>query len=482
MNKVENNIIFETPHQQNIEGIFIQLKENTQKMKNTNAKQRIQKLKKIEEYILQNREEIQKAVYADFKKNPTEADTTEIISTLGLLRHAKRNLKQWMKPRRVGTPLNMFGSSSQILPEPKGVCLIIAPWNYPFYLAIAPLIYAIAAGNTVMIKPSEISHNTSAYIQKMMDELFPANEVKVVQGGVDVSTTLLKLKFNHIFFTGSPQVGKIVMRAAVDNLTSVTLELGGKSPAVICEDADLKDATDKLTWGKFINAGQTCIAPDYALVPKSRKDEFVEQMSNTINEFYSPNGEVVSVSEDFCRIINHSHYHRLKSIIDDAAEKGATVIMNGEMDESTKFIPPTIVTNVTNDMRIMQEEIFGPILAVMDYEEINQALEVIEEKEKPLALYVFGKKKKYIKNVIHNTTAGGTCINDTILHINNPELPFGGVNNSGIGKSHGKFGFDGFSNQRAVLKNRIGMTVVKTIYPPYGNLSKKLTDFIIKYF
>ncbi|WP_044206124.1 aldehyde dehydrogenase family protein [Flammeovirga sp. OC4] len=477
-----DTIIDLSPSELKIEDIFIQLRNNAKSIKDTNAKERIQKLEKIEQYILKYREDIQKAVYNDFRKSPTEADTTEILSTLGLLRHAKRNLRKWMKPRKVGSPLNMLGTSSYILPEPKGVCLIIAPWNYPFYLAITPLVYAIAAGNTVMIKPSEISNHTAAFIQTMMDNLFPPEEVKVVQGGVDVSTALLKLKFNHIFFTGSPQVGKIVMRAAVEHLTSVTLELGGKSPAVICEDADLKDTTDKMTWGKFINAGQTCIAPDYVLIPKSRKEEFIEQMSNTINEFYSPNGEVVSVSEDFCRIINHNHFNRLKGIIEDAADKGATIIMNGEMDENTKFIPPTIVTNVTNDMKIMQEEIFGPILPVMEYEQLEEAFNIIEEKEKPLALYIFGKNKKLIKKVLNNTTAGGTCINETILHINNPELPFGGVNNSGIGKSHGKFGFDGFSNQRSVLKNRIGMTTIKTIYPPYGNLAKKLTDFMIKYF
>lgn len=465
-----------------IEDIFIQLKENTKNIKNTSVKQRIQKLSLIEQYILNNREAIHKAIYADLKKNPIETDTTEILSTMGLLRHTKKNLKKWMRPNKVGTPMSMLGTSSKVIYEPKGVCLIMAPWNYPFYLAIGPLIYAIAAGNTIALKPSEISSNTSALIQKMLDEIFPANEVITIQGGVEVSTALLKLKFNHIFFTGSPQVGKIVMKAATEHLSSVTLELGGKSPTVICEDADLKDATDKITWGKFINAGQTCIAPDYALVPKQRLNEFVEQMTNTINEFYSLNGEVISASKDLCRIINNSHFNRIRDLIEEAAEKGATIIMNGEMDEETKFIPPTLVTNVTNDMKIMQEEIFGPVYPIMTYDKLEEAFEIIEEKEKPLALYIFGKKKKLIRKVLENTTAGGTCINETIVHINNPELPFGGVNNSGIGKSHGKYGFIGFSNQRAVLKNRVGMTGIKPVYPPYGKLASKLTDFIIKYF
>lgn len=477
-----NAIVDSSTTSPNIEDLFTDLKNNAKNIKATTFKERLKKLENLEAYILKNRTEIQHAIYADLKKNPIEVDTTEILSTMGLIRHTKKHLKKWMKPQKVNTPMSMLGTSSYILYEPKGVCLIIAPWNYPFYLAIAPLIYAIAAGNTIAIKPSEISVNTSAYIEKMISELYSSNEVKVVLGGVEVSTKLLQQKFNHIFFTGSPQVGKIVMRAAVDNLASVTLELGGKSPTIICEDADLKDATDKITWGKFINAGQTCIAPDYALVPQHRIDEFVEQMTNTINEFYSPNGELIKASEDFCRIINSSHFNRLKSILEDASSKGATIIMNGELDEASKYIPPTLVTNVTNEMRIMQEEIFGPIYPILGYSKLEEAFEIIENKEKPLALYVFGKKKKTLKKVLQNTTAGGTCINDTIIHINNPDLPFGGVNNSGIGKSHGKYGFTGFSNQRAVLKNRVGMTGIKPVYPPYGKLASKLTDFIIKYF
>ncbi|AZQ64179.1 aldehyde dehydrogenase family protein [Flammeovirga pectinis] len=467
---------------QNIEDIFIHLKKNATTIKKTSVKERIKKLEKLEHYILDHRDEIHEAIYKDLKKHPVEVDTSEVLTIVGLIRHTKKHLKSWMKPNKVSTPLSMLGTSSYVLHEPKGVCLIIAPWNYPFYLAISPLIYAIAAGNTVAIKPSELSEHTSLYIQKMISMLYSIDEVVVILGGVDVSTTLLKQKFNHIFFTGSSNVGKVVMKAAVNNLASVTLELGGKSPTVICKDADLKDASDKITWGKFLNAGQTCIAPDYALIHKSVEKEFVEQMTNTINEFYSPNGELIKASPDLCRIINKDHFNRLKGLLEDASEKGATIIMNGEMDEATKYMPPTLVTNVTNDMRLMQEEIFGPIYPIKSYDKIEEAFEIIEEKEKPLALYIFAKKKKTIKKVLQNTTAGGTCINETILHINNPDLPFGGINNSGIGKSHGKYGFVGFSNQRAVLKNRVGLTSVKPVYPPYGKLASKLTDFIIKYF
>ncbi|MBB6463800.1 aldehyde dehydrogenase family protein [Flammeovirga kamogawensis] len=467
---------------QNIEDIFIHLKKNATTIKKTTVKERIKKLEKLEHYILDHREEIHEAIYKDLKKNPVEVDTSEILTIVGLIRHTKKHLKSWMKPNKVSTPLSMLGTSSYVLHEPKGVCLIIAPWNYPFYLAISPLIYAIAAGNTVAIKPSELSEHTSLYIQKMVYSLYSTDEVIVILGGVGVSTTLLKQKFNHIFFTGSSNVGKVVMKAAVNNLASVTLELGGKSPTVICKDADLKDASDKITWGKFLNAGQTCIAPDYALIHKSVEKEFVEQMTNTINEFYSPNGELIKASPDLCRIINKDHFNRLKGLLEDASEKGATIIMNGEMDEASKYMPPTLVTNVTNDMRLMQEEIFGPIYPIKSFDKIEEAFEIIEEKEKPLALYIFAKKKKTIKKVLQNTTAGGTCINETILHINNPDLPFGGINNSGIGKSHGKYGFVGFSNQRAVLKNRVGLTSVKPVYPPYGKLASKLTDFIIKYF
>ncbi|ANQ50507.1 aldehyde dehydrogenase family protein [Flammeovirga sp. MY04] len=479
---MENAIITSDQNIQNIEDIFIHLKKNRQAIKDTTAKVRIKKLKLLEKYILDHRSDIQNAIHKDFNKNPIETDATEILSTLGLLRHARKNLKKWMKPNKVGTPLSMLGTSSKVMYEPKGACLIISPWNYPFYLAMGPLIYAIAAGNTVAIKPSEISSNTSLFIEKMIKDLFPDNEVKVVLGGVETSTKLLELKFDHIFFTGSPQVGKVIMNAASKNLSSVTLELGGKSPTVVLNDADLKDASDKITWGKFINAGQTCIAPDYCLVPKELEAEFVDQMQNTINEFYSPDGEVIELSKDFARIISNKHFIRLQHLINDAAEKGATVMMNGEMHEETRYIPPTLLTNVTDDMLIMQEEIFGPILPIKTYENVDEALEYIASKEKPLALYVFGQKKKDIQYVIHHSTAGGTSINDTVLHINNPELPFGGVNNSGIGKSHGIYGFMGFSNQRAILKNRVGMTGIKPIYPPYGDLATKLLDFIIKKF
>ncbi|OHX67277.1 aldehyde dehydrogenase family protein [Flammeovirga pacifica] len=476
---MENVIITSDQNVQNIEDIFIHLRKNTQAIKDTNAKQRIKKLKSLEKYILDHRSEIQSAIHHDFKKNPTETDATEILSTLGLLRHTKKNLKKWMKPTKVGTPLSMLGTSSKVIEEPKGVCLIISPWNYPFYLAIGPLIYAIAAGNTVALKPSELSSNTSLFIEKMVKELFPPDEINVILGGVETSTKLLEKKFDHIFFTGSPQVGKVIMNAAAKHLTSVTLELGGKSPTVLLNDTDLKDAADKITWGKFINAGQTCIAPDYCLIPKELETQFIDQMQNTINEFYSPDGEIIELSKDFARIISKKHFLRLQHLIHDAAEKGATVMMNGEMHEDSKYIPPTIISNVSDDMLIMQEEIFGPILPIKTYTQIEEALSYISSKEKPLALYIFGQKKKDINHVLKNTTAGGTSINETVIHINNPELPFGGVNNSGIGKSHGIYGFKGFSNQRAILKNRVGMTGIKPVYPPYGNLATKLLDFII---
>ncbi|NLR92791.1 aldehyde dehydrogenase family protein [Flammeovirga agarivorans] len=479
---METEIIQSDYNLKNVEDIFIHLKNNISNTKKTTAKERIKKLSQLEKYILDHRPKIQEAIYKDFKKNPIEVDTTEILSTVGLIRHAKKNLKAWMKPKRVGTPLSMLGTGSKIIYEPKGVVLIISPWNYPFYLAISPLIYAIAAGNTVAIKPSEISSHTSNFLETMIDDLYPDNEVKVVLGGVETSTKLLEQKFNHIFFTGSPQIGKVVMSAAAKHLTSVTLELGGKSPTVIMEDTDLKDAADKITWGKFINVGQTCVAPDYVLIHKNKVQEFVDQMQNTINEFYSPDGEVIKHSKDYCRIISIKHFYRLKEMIEDAAEKGATVIMNGEFDPEERYIPPTLITNVTEEMIVMQEEIFGPILPIKTYSDIQEAYDYINSKEKPLALYAFGNKKKELQKVIKNTSAGGTCINEVIVHINNPDLPFGGVNNSGIGKSHGKFGFIGFSNERAILKNRVGMTGIKPIYPPYGKLASKLTDFIIKNF
>ena len=451
-------------------------------IKSTNYQTRKTKLQKLQNYITDNSNLIQEAIYKDFKKPAAEVDLTEVYSVIANIKHAIQNLRSWMRPKFVSTPLSLFGSTSHIQYEAKGATLIISPWNYPFYLAVSPLIYAIAAGNCAIIKPSEMTPHTSQVIEDMMEALFDQNEVTVIQGGVDVSTELLKLKFDHIFFTGSPAVGKIIMKAAAQHLTSVTLELGGKSPVIVDKSADLKDASEKITWGKFLNNGQTCIAPDYLLVHESQKDALIDLFKEDIQKKYKSEGnQSIEESNSYARIINEKHHQRLSNLISDAVEKGAKVEFGGTLNPKDCYIEPTVISNVNDSMDILQEEIFGPLLPVVTYKSLDEALKYVNEKEKPLALYIFSKSQKQAKSILNKTTAGGTCINDCIIHIGHPDLPFGGVNNSGIGKSHGFYGFTAFSNERSVLKQRVGFTGIKMFYPPYTPKVHSLVKLLIKY-
>ncbi len=463
---------------QSIEQVFELQRKNAQKYKNTTASERIAKLKAIKKLIIKHREGLQEAIYQDFKKSPVDTDLTEILPILSSISHIVSHLSGWMKPKRVATPLTVLGSSSRIMYEPKGVCLIISPWNYPFQLTFDPLIYAIAAGNTAILKPSELTPHTSAFMRKMLSELFAEEEVAVIEGDAVVAQTLLQQPFDHIFFTGSPMLGKVVMRAAAEHLTSVTLELGGKSPAIIDETADLKDAAEKVAWGKFINCGQTCIAPDYLLVHEKVQPEFTRLLQESIQTFY---GAEAGKSKDYARIVNQRHFLRIKTLINNAVENGAKVIFGGEMRESENFISPTLLTHVQDTHSIMQEEIFGPVLPIISIKSMVEATQYIATKPKPLALYFFGQNNQNCDYVLNHTTAGGTCINDTLTHIGNPDLPFGGVNNSGIGKTHGHHGFLAFSNERAVLHQRIGLTTIKLLYPPYTKTKDQILQLFKKF-
>jgi aldehyde dehydrogenase (NAD+) len=471
---IDNSVSLEQIHQ-----VFASQQENTISVRNSTVNERIAKLKSIIKYIDSNTEKIQKAIFSDFKKHPTEVLISEIMIVKGEINHLIKNLAEWAEPQRVSTPMNMFGSSAWVQFESKGNCLIIAPWNYPFNLALKPTVQAIAAGNTVILKPSELTPNTSSLIKEMITELFPENEIAVFEGGTDISTELLALPFNHIFFTGSPNVGKIVMTAAAKNLASVTLELGGKSPIIIDETVNIAKSADKLAWGKLFNNGQTCIAPDYAFVQNNVKDELIKSTILSINKMYNADGQGIEKSESYCRIVNERHFQRVKNLIEDAVEKGAKIVFGGEMNESDRFISPTILENVNDSMKLMQEEIFGPVLPIMGYNEISEVINYVNSKQKPLALYINSKKKAQINYILSNTSAGGTVINDTLMHYGHTELPFGGVNNSGIGKSGGKWGFLEFSNQRAVLNQKFGNN--SFIYPPYTAKIDKLIRFFIKY-
>jgi aldehyde dehydrogenase (NAD+) len=445
----------------------------------TQASERIAKLKKLLDYTNQNLDKIQAALYADFKRHPSETILGEVLGVTGEIKHLIKSLKGWMKPQKVPTPMGMLGTSAYVRFEPKGVCLIISPWNYPFNLAIKPLAQAIAAGNTAILKPSELTPNTSQLIKEMLAELFDEQEVAVFTGDASTSQALLKLPFNHVFFTGSPQVGKVVMKAAAEHLASVTLELGGKSPCVVDETADIKKTAAKIAWGKFLNNGQTCIAPDYLLVHQSVKDQLVSEIKSASEKMYNATGSGIENSDSYCRIVNQRHFQRVKGLIEDALQKGATLSYGGQTNDADNYVSPTLLDNLSPDMRIMQEEIFGPVLPVISYQNPQEVIGLVNGKEKPLALYINSKKDSNIKYFLENTTAGGTVINDSIIHYGHTELPFGGVNNSGIGKSGGLWGFTEFSNQRAVLRQRFGD--FSMVYPPYTDKVQKMIKLLMRF-
>ncbi len=445
---------------------------------NTSAKQRKAKLQKLHDAVLMYRTEIKEALFKDYKKHPSEVDLTEIYPVTTELKDAKENLRDWMHEERVKTPMAMLGSSSRVRHEPKGVVLIISPWNFPINLTFGPLVSAVAAGNTVIIKPSEMTPHAARVMKKIISDVFEENEVALIEGGVETSTELLKLPFNHIFFTGAPSIGKIVMKAAAEHLTSVTLELGGKSPTIVDETANVHLAARRVAWGKFINNGQVCIAPDYLFVHESKKAAFVEAFKAQIAAFYTNDA---ASETSYNRIVNKRHFDRVKGYVEDAKSRGAKVEAGGNFNESDEFIAPTLMSNVSMDSTLMTEEIFGPVLPVFGYTDINRVIDEINSREKPLGLYIYSKKKKNIKHIIANTRAGGTCINHNAAHFFNTNLPFGGSNNSGIGKAHGFEGFKSFSNSRGIFNQHVP-NALDLLTPPYTNFKQKIINLTIKWF
>ncbi|HAA10971.1 MAG TPA: aldehyde dehydrogenase family protein [Cytophagales bacterium] len=443
--------------------------------------ERIQTLKKLESWIVNHKEQIREALFSDFKKPHLETDITEILPVLQEVKHVKKSLRKWMRPSRVPTPITMLGSKAEVIYEPKGVTLIIAPWNYPFQLLVGPLISALAAGNTAVLKPSEMTPATARLISNMAREVFDPQEVVVFEGAVEVSEALLALPFDHIFFTGSPAVGKIVMRAAAEHLTSVTLELGGKSPVVLDETTLVKDAAEKLMWGKYLNNGQTCIAPDYALVPEKMVEPLVTAMQDSLKKHLDPEGEGIKNTGNYARIVNDRHYQRLTGALQEAVAAGAKVVVGGETDDQENYLSPTVVVDAPEDISLLNDEIFGPILPIRTYKEIDDAIDYINKKPKPLALYYFGKENQRKRRLLSRTSSGGVVSNDVILHFAHAELPFGGVNNSGIGKAHGKWGFMAFSNEKGTLHQNRNFSMAKMTYPPYSNRLRKMMDTMMKY-
>ena len=425
-------------------------------------------LRRLQEAVKAHEQEIAEALYADLHKSAEESYISETAIVLAEIRDQLRHLERRARSRRVPTPLFLFPSASRIIREPQGVVLVMAPWNYPFQLALDPLVGALAAGNCVALKPSTTSARTCRLIGNILGEIFPPDYVSVFDGDHAQTAELLEYRFDHIFFTGGAAFGRTVMEKAAAHLTPVTLELGGKSPCVVDRTADLDTAARKIAWGKLLNAGQTCIAPDYLLVHRDVKEELLEKFRRYAMHFY---GGDFRRSAAYPRIISDRAFTRLQSYIDTAER----IVWGGEYDASERFIAPTLIDSPDPGSPLMQEEIFGPILPVMTFEDTESAADFINAREKPLALYYFGRKADGLR-LIGRTASGGACINDTIIHIANPRLPFGGTGDSGMGRYHGRFSFDTFSNLRAVAVSR-RRTDLPLRYPPYGRsfgLLKKL--------
>jgi aldehyde dehydrogenase (NAD+) len=464
-----------------IEQIFRKQRANQAAVRRTTAAQRIAKLKRLHAAIVQRVPALREAMFKDFRKSATEVDLTEVFATLVELKDAIRSVRKWMRPRPVTTPVQLVGTRSAVHYEPKGVVLIIGAWNYPFNLVITPLVAAIAAGNCAIVKPSELSPATSAVIAELIASVFDESEVAFVEGGPAETQRLLVLPFDHFFFTGSTRVGRIVAEAAARHLASTTLELGGKSPAVVDDSADLSAAAKRIVWGKFVNNGQTCIAPDYVLVSEQRRSELVAELCRAIADMYGETENDRRRSPDLCRVINARNFDRLTKLLGDTVARGACVEIGGATDAAERYIAPTVLTGVTADSPIMAEEIFGPILPVLTYRSFDEVAPFISARDKPLALYVFCNDRRRVDAIIDGTTAGGTCVNNALLHFGNPYLPFGGIGPSGSGNYHGFYGFKAFSHERAVLRQgRFSMGHM--IYPPYTSRVRRMVKWLFKLF
>lgn len=444
------------------------------------VKLRIDKLVKLKQAILAHKKELCAAMYQDFRKNEKEVEITEIIPTIIELQHTIAHLRTWTKDVCVGTPLPLFGTSSVVHYEPKGQVLILAPWNYPFLLLIGPMIAAIAAGNCVMARASEKVPHTARFIKNLIASLFAEQEIYIAQGGVAVAEALLSQPFEHFFFTGSPAIGKKVMQAAASHLASVTLELGGKSPTIVDESADINQAAERICWGKFINAGQTCLAPDYVWVHESVATAFYEAIKKTTTRIYGATEEQQRSNQDYCRIVDQAAWNRLDATLKKSIAQGASVLIGGHSNAHERFIAPTVLTQIQPDFAAMQGEIFGPILPIMTYRSLDEVIHFIKQRPKPLALYLFSRNQSHIEKVIQSTSSGGVCINNVVIQLTNPDLPFGGVGESGMGSYHGFYGFKTFSHERAIMKQTLGNTV-KLLYPPYQKRVQKMIEWLYRY-
>lgn len=433
--------------------------------------ERLHKLKQLRSVILKRKDEICASINEDFRKPPLETLVTEVYPVISELNFFLKHLKSWLTPERVGSPFAMRGSRSKVVLRPKGQVLIISPWNYPFNLCLTPLIDALAAGNVCVLKPSEYTPATNAVIKTILSEVFSKDQVAVIEGDKEIAQELLSLEFHHLFFTGSTQVGKLVMQAAAKHLSSVTLELGGKSPAVIGASADIKNSALKVAWGKFLNGGQTCVAPDFALVHESIASEFKAELIGAIQQLYPDKDPI-----DLASMIHQAHAQRLADMIE--FDRSA-VLFGGDINVDACRISPTLLHNVGDEHPCMQEEIFGPVLPVLEYSDESRRDAILAKHPRPLAMYIFSENKIEIEQILASHLCGGVAINDTVVHLANHELPFGGINSSGIGHYHGRHGLLEFSHHQAVFERTLDLGA-SALYPPYHDSKKKKLDWAMK--
>ena len=461
-----------------IKGLFSsQLEKHCSLAKSTHG-DRKQKLKRLLDNFMSMEQEAIDALSLDMKKSPTESIISEVLGVKAEADFAIQNLKKWMRSKRVPSPSTILFTSGWVRPEPKGSILILSPWNYPILLCLNPLIAAIASGNTAVIKPSEFTPASGAFLKKLIERTFDPNEVAVVLGDEKTAIELLSHPFNHVMFTGSPSTGKLVMSAAAKHLSGVTLELGGKSPVIVDNSANISEAAWKLAFYKFANAGQTCTAPDYILCHESKKDDLISGLRENFKSFFSGNDG--GPSSDYCQIVNTTHFDRIEGYLENAKGMGAKVVAGGNTDRSKRFIAPTVLCDVSIDSLVMKEEIFGPLMPVVTYKTMDEAIGFINKREKPLALYLFSYNKKNQKRLTEETSSGALVFNDCVIHHTNPHLPFGGINNSGLGSYHGKYGFDAFSHEKAILKSS-AWSPFRLMLPPYTKRKHSLVNMIKKF-
>ncbi len=452
------------------------LRAQAQAQRREDWRPRRERLRTLRRAFIQRRRQLQEALAADLGRPPAETDLLEYLPILGDLNRAIAEVRRWSRPQKPLTPLALIGASSAIIPQPKGLCLILSPWNYPASLALAPFVSAVAAGCTAVLKPSEYTPATNAHLRDVTAALGP-DAPAIVEGGSETASALLAEHWDHIFFTGSPQVGRIVMAAAAKGPTSVTLELGGKSPAVVLKDANIADAARKLVWAKFVNAGQTCIAPDTVLAEAEIAAGLTDAIAARIRSVYPLETAENRRGPDYTAIITERHAARLLTLIEDARAKGGNVVTGGTGDAAARFVAPTLLRRITPDMTLAQEEIFGPILPVLTVPGLDAAIAHVNAGPPPLASYIFTGSRAAADRFIAEVPAGGTCVNHALIHFGNEKLPFGGIGASGIGRSHGRAGFEAFSEMHAVMRNRFSPT--RLFFPPYTRRAKALMSALL---